>query len=223
MDQRMKRGGLAVTGLYAVAIIMYVINDWCHVKALVPNEVGDFLAGVFSPLAFLWLVLGYFQQGQELRQNNKALELQAMELHNSVKQQEKMVEVTKGQLDAEIENIQHQRAMWQRSIEPRVLVKSGGVSKHFGVYHFKVDILNRGNYVENVIVAVDGNVVTTTEYFPNGESLGFTLNFDAFPSKENEMTLYYDLSTGEQQNMSFVLSYVEVKDSLPSLLIRKLN
>ena len=221
MDKGMKRGGLAVTGLYALAIALYVYSDWCHFKLLEPNEVGDFLAGVFSPLAFLWLVLGYFQQGQELRQNNKALELQAMELHNSVKQQEKMVEVTKSQLDAEIENIQHQRAMWQKSIEPRILVKSGGVSQLFGTYNFKVEILNRGHYVENVLVEVDGNVLTTTEYFPNGETLGFTLAFDDLPSKENEMTLVYELSTGEQQMITFGLSYHEVKDNLPALIIRK--
>ena len=31
------------------------------------NEWGDFLAGVFGPLALLWLVLGYFIQAKELR------------------------------------------------------------------------------------------------------------------------------------------------------------
>ena len=36
---------------------------------------GDFLGGVSSPLAFLWLVLGFFQQGREIRLSNKALQL----------------------------------------------------------------------------------------------------------------------------------------------------
>ena len=31
------------------------------------NEWGDFLAGVFGPLALLWLALGYFIQAKELR------------------------------------------------------------------------------------------------------------------------------------------------------------
>ncbi|WP_425063717.1 hypothetical protein [Pyruvatibacter mobilis] len=43
------------------------------------NEFGDFLAGVAAPLAFLWLVLGFFQQGEELR-------LQVKEMSDSVKQ-----------------------------------------------------------------------------------------------------------------------------------------
>jgi hypothetical protein len=41
------------------------------------NEVGDFLAGAFSPLAFLWLVVGYFQQGHELSASVAQLERQA--------------------------------------------------------------------------------------------------------------------------------------------------
>src|SRR5690606_28907410 len=31
------------------------------------NEAGDYLAGFLSPLFFFWLVLGYFQQGRELK------------------------------------------------------------------------------------------------------------------------------------------------------------
>ena len=48
-------------------------------KSLSLNNLGDYLAGVFSPLAFLWLVLGYRQQAKELR-------LQAKELKNTVRE-----------------------------------------------------------------------------------------------------------------------------------------
>jgi len=37
------------------------------------NELGDFIAGVFAPIAFLWLILGYIQQGKQLDQNTRAL------------------------------------------------------------------------------------------------------------------------------------------------------
>ncbi len=49
------------------------------------NEFGDFLAGFAAPLAFGWLVLGFFQQGEELR-------LQAAELRASVEQASKQAE-----------------------------------------------------------------------------------------------------------------------------------
>lgn len=35
------------------------------------NEVGDFLAGSFSPLAFAWLAYGYWMQNKELKDNTK--------------------------------------------------------------------------------------------------------------------------------------------------------
>ena len=48
------------------------------------NELGHFLGGVSSPLAFLWLVLGFFQQSREIRLSNQALHLQAREMRRSV-------------------------------------------------------------------------------------------------------------------------------------------
>lgn len=41
--------------------------------ALKPNEYGDFFAGLFAPLAFLWLVVGHFQHGKEIK--NQAEEI----------------------------------------------------------------------------------------------------------------------------------------------------
>jgi hypothetical protein len=58
----------------------YAIAHWTDLAALPANSLGDFAAGVVAPLAFLWLVVGYFQQGEELRQNTAALHLQAEEL-----------------------------------------------------------------------------------------------------------------------------------------------
>ena len=48
---------------------------------------GGFLAGGFGPLTFLWLVLGYFQQQDELQQNTKARRQLSDELEKSIKQQ----------------------------------------------------------------------------------------------------------------------------------------
>lgn len=77
-----------VTILYLWLACNLVIN-FDEFQSLKLNEKGDFLAGVFSPLAFLWLVYGYLQQGQELKQNNQALRLQSEELANLVTEQSK--------------------------------------------------------------------------------------------------------------------------------------
>jgi Fe2+ transport system protein B len=54
------------------------------------NNLGDFLAGVFGPLAIFWLILGFLQQGKELQQNTEALEMQADELKKSVNQEKNL-------------------------------------------------------------------------------------------------------------------------------------
>ena len=40
------------------------------------DALGSFLEGAFAPLAFLWLVIGFFLQQNELRHNNQAIRLQ---------------------------------------------------------------------------------------------------------------------------------------------------
>ena len=47
---------------------------------------GNFLEGAFAPLAFLWLVIGYFLQQKELEQNTQALREQAIEISRSAEQ-----------------------------------------------------------------------------------------------------------------------------------------
>lgn len=70
------------------------------------NEVGDFLAGAFSPIAFLFLYLGYRQnsealqiQADELRQSTEALQLQVAEMKESVEQQKLLGEIQKTELE----------------------------------------------------------------------------------------------------------------------------
>lgn len=48
------------------------------------NTLGDFLAGTVSPLALIWLVAGYLQQGKELNLNTQALKEQQEELRQQV-------------------------------------------------------------------------------------------------------------------------------------------
>ena len=80
MAKWLSRIGVSFTILYFVLLWFVFRGRFDDVLTLRPNELGDLLAGVFGPLAILWLILGYFQQGIELRQNTQALSLQAEEL-----------------------------------------------------------------------------------------------------------------------------------------------
>lgn len=86
--------GWIFTIIWIVLWCFVLYRDWQSAVNMSFNEWGDFFAGSFAPLAFLWLVIGYFQQGEELSQNTKALEqqekalrLQVDELRQSVEQQ----------------------------------------------------------------------------------------------------------------------------------------
>ena len=76
----MKHAGVFVVGamsiFYIAAILLLRGNDaWELLRAGSLNELGDFLAGFFTPLAFGWLVYGYLLQSKELRLQREELAL----------------------------------------------------------------------------------------------------------------------------------------------------
>lgn len=79
-------GAIVVTVLWMAGVSVLVWLKWDTFLSMKPNELGDFFAGsVASPLALIWLVAGYMQQGEDLRLNTEALHLQQKELQEQVK------------------------------------------------------------------------------------------------------------------------------------------
>lgn len=124
------------------------------------NELGDFLAGVFAPIAFLWLILGYIQQGKQLDQNTKALEqqekalqLQIDEMKEGVKQQAELVNIQKTQYKEQ-----------QNLLEPRFIISDAEV---FNVLGREVEKNFENNHLlnsnENVFVKVILNLINFGE------------------------------------------------------------
>ena len=109
MKSRLTTAGLLLTVFWIFLAAAYAWSRPSSLLELDPNELGDFLAGLFSPLAFLWLILGYMQQGEELRLSSDALQLQAEELKNSVDQQRDLVSATREQILLERELAERMR------------------------------------------------------------------------------------------------------------------
>ena len=80
--------GLVLTALWIGLGVLYVslTLGWANFIVLSPELLGNFLEGAFAPLAFLWLVIGYFLQQKELEQNTEALRAQAVEIRRSAEQ-----------------------------------------------------------------------------------------------------------------------------------------
>lgn len=80
--------GLALTAAWLLIGAIYVEQSigWSHIAEQPADVIGSFLEGAFAPLAFLWLVIGYFLQHKALTQNTEALQMQFQEIQRSAEQ-----------------------------------------------------------------------------------------------------------------------------------------
>jgi hypothetical protein len=69
--------GLGLTFIWLALGYGYVEISvgWDQFRHLSADQLGNFLEGAFAPLAFLWLVIGYFLQQRELAQNTEVLRM----------------------------------------------------------------------------------------------------------------------------------------------------
>ena len=81
--------GTVLTILYFALLITlsYPAGIYKFLTTAELNEIGDFLAGAFSPIAFLWLVIGYFMQSKELRMQREAFVRQTQLTENELELQ----------------------------------------------------------------------------------------------------------------------------------------
>lgn len=135
--------GAALTAVYLAWAAYYAIT--ADVFSLGPEKVADFLAGIFAPLAFLWLVLGFFQQGDELRMSGDALWLQGEELRNSVEQQRQLVETQKDAIAFERERMDDQRRELKRQAQPNLFLQVNMVSYEHAFTDHTIVLVNRGS------------------------------------------------------------------------------
>ncbi|MCF5545092.1 hypothetical protein [Pseudomonas salomonii] len=139
--RKLESWGVAATVLYLAIVGWWVFQNLHQFLCLKLNELGDFLAGTFGPVAFLWLVLGFIQQGREIRLSTDALRLQAEELKNSVEQQAEMVRI-------QSVNLETQHRLLQPLFEMRHLERH-----HFeGEFYDSFGLDNSGGYCDCVVV-----------------------------------------------------------------------
>ncbi len=207
--------GLLITVAWCVSALIYASFNWSSFVLLKPNEVGDFFAGVLSPLAFLWLVLGYFQQGQELKLSTDALRLQAEELRNAVKQQRDLVEATREQVAFEKEH--NERTQYQQRVAaaPRFQVHGGGSSPSHGPdigwRRFHIRVANTGAAVTAVKIHAVG-------WNRTGDQIA---NFQILERGSSE-SLDLEMPTGSYSDpVELTVSYVDGLGQDGSIKLRK--
>lgn len=214
--------GLIVMSLVSIIYFYLICNfifNFDEFKALELNEKGDVLAGIFSPLAFIWLIYGYLQQGRELQQNSRALKMQAEELRISNESlQQQVVEMNKSvktQKDMfELANMQYQDTLEEKFelSRPLFLVITSDYSvyktpKNQFSYSFSFIIENKNIPLKNFVIQSDfwkimlqGNGTPDDKnifkhtIFDQGERLLLRLYLnqtDLIPFKDERITLNY--------------------------------
>lgn len=190
--------GWVITFIYLLVVGMLVYLKRSTLDTLGLNEIGDFLAGVFGPVAFLWLVLGYLQQGRELKLSSEALRAQADELRESVQQQSALVKAQ----NASLQN-------HERSLEPLLQLVYKGTSISGGKIVDKFFLVNRGNYCEQVfarvlVAGVESRTIVLGSLSKEG-TIGFDLLDCVLEDVQCEVCINYQKVSGQLNFQSFVL------------------
>ena len=194
--------------LYAGIVIGALVRERLDLGApngsMGPNEWGDFLAGVFAPLAFLWLVIGYYRQGDEIAKSTQQLERQADAAEKVLRQSIEPLLI-------------HKRAM---GINHRLqrhavcITNQGGVAKGLrGLIPpeegLLITILPKGDLPRNVDVELYVSAVDGAE-LPN-LPIRFTLIYS--DAADNE---YWAVCELQRQHLFRVISIQKIGSRLPN-------
>lgn len=179
MNKGLTSIGILGTCFYFALICYLTNNRLAEIKQLELNNLGDFLAGAFGPLAILWLILGFFQQGYELRQNNEALKLQAEELRNSVNQQKEMVGIAGRQLDAELQKMIFEREQREKALLPNFKLSAGVPTSSGSTLNAVLTLGNFGSLAEDVELNISGVISVRIAAIESDKKNQIRCNLDA--------------------------------------------
>jgi len=150
--------GFAGTGLWLLVFIILAYANFCELKSLTLNEWGDFLAGLTAPLALFWLIIGYFQQGEELRLNTEALKAQERELQRQVEETKELAKNSARQAHAaeamaQLTQTEQEREELKMRLEamPDFIHEGGSTSES----KIKTNIKNRGGTAYDISLTHD--------------------------------------------------------------------
>jgi hypothetical protein len=199
--------GGALTAAYLLLLGIYGYLDRHEFATMKASEVANFLSGAFSPLAFLWLVLGFLQQGIELRHSARALYLQQEELRNSVEQQQALVAVTREQL--EMERLARREAEQEsdRLVRPRLVLHGGGSSSTGMDRKFQFRLENLGTPCTDIKIETRprGDIFERAA-LKTAESIDFELRYPGGQQvEETEVAVSFKDARGRKGDEVFLL------------------
>lgn len=172
MDNRARWASAATMAWVAGTAVVIGLN-WEKFNAMELNAVGDFLAGAVSPLAFLWLIVGYFQQGDELKQNTEALRLQAEELQHAVEEYKQLNATNERNANLLQRQYDDAKSEAAAKLKPNLLVADVHPEGNDGQSHYyRIRLVNHGApaaQLRSTVVSINADVNSTTYAADTGQ------------------------------------------------------
>lgn len=216
MRNRLAWIGSVFTAIYLIVFISFIFDRLPELQTMALNNIGDFLAGAFGPIAFFWLVLGFMQQGTELRVSTEALRMQADELKASVLQQTALATAQQVSLENH-----------EKSLEPILLLKYTGNKTIDGDEYCGFSLTNLGVYCESVYVQLYENGI---EKYPmsldplyNGVERGFLLADFVDDYSERVLKVSYVKVSGRDGKQFFKVGIFPHEDGYYASIKKLLN
>lgn len=205
--------GIAVTIAWVGMIVLYMAFNLDRMAALEPNAFGDFLAGAFGPIALLWLVLGYMQQGEELQQNTEALRLQAAELKASVEEQRNMVQVARDQIDVQLatrsSDLEDARLLVRPSFAAKIFTTNPSLEETDQYWQWQIVIQSNGPMCRNLTAQLafqqENSYFVFVDLEQNGGVEWSGRLFHRTGPKPSAIHLLYTTSRNEREYQSYKL------------------
>ena len=151
--------GISLTALWVGTFAILAAWKFDALTTMTLNELGDFLAGASAPIALLWLVVGYFQHGRELRLNTDVLKAQERELRQQVSATTKLAEVAAREAKAAEDLADATRTSQQRA-ETREIEEAQPVFVRLSSTHnstmISIKVQNRGGEARDLEIEYDG-------------------------------------------------------------------
>lgn len=217
IKDRRYRFGILSTIIWLTFIFGLLLTKQNDLLNLSLNEWGDFFAGAFAPLAFLWLVLGYLQQGEELGLSTEALHLQAVELRNAVAQQQALVALSREQIEGEREALQEERQRRIHEFKPNITYDGSGASyRGDGQTTYSLIFINSGNTALRITGTIRHQLGKIEEVFKETKSERGTLLRMPVEVERPELIdgVILDINYFDMIDNKFIDRYLITKESI---------
>lgn len=186
--------------LFIIIYTIYFMRFEGKNRPLSSNELGDFLAGTFAPLAFFFLYLGYKQQAEQLKQNTLALNQQAKSLDQQAKS-----------LDIQIQELKVANKAYVQQVSE--MSKSVKAQQEMFQLAEKQYIESRDEKIKSStpqIQLIGSKYECINEYFQSNNlthQFNVTLKAENLPIKNLHLTVssWSVIKTGDQLNYSSIL------------------